>query len=242
MFVHAGFFHLLGNMLFLYLFGCCVEDMVGRWRYLALYLLGGLLAELAYIAMTPEHFASEIPLGGASGAISACLGAYLLLRAGADIEFKYFAWFFFRAFGGDFSLAAWIPLSFWFIKDLVFAAISFHSGQGEGGVAFGAHVGGFLTGLGIIGIYKLFDNKEAKPSEQAKVRAAQKPAPQASFQMRTASEEPAIIYLSENGNQTGPFSLGQVQQMMAQGGVTGQTFYWQDGMAEWRSVSELGLA
>ena len=67
MFVHEGFFHLLGNMLFLYLFGCCVEDTIGRWRFVALYLVGGVLAELAYIAMTPDHFMSETALGGASG-------------------------------------------------------------------------------------------------------------------------------------------------------------------------------
>ena len=68
MFVHAGFFHLLGNMIFLFLFGCCVEDMLGRVRFIMFYLVGGLLAELAYIASTPIHFASNIPMGGASGA------------------------------------------------------------------------------------------------------------------------------------------------------------------------------
>src|SRR5262245_2972861 len=81
MFVHAGFFHLLGNMLYLFLFGCCVEDIIGRWRFTALYLLGGFAAELVYIAATPDHFSSEIRMGGASGAISACMGAYLPLRS-----------------------------------------------------------------------------------------------------------------------------------------------------------------
>src|SRR5690349_4737001 len=86
MFVHAGFFHLLGNMLYLFLFGCCVEDMIGRWRFAMLYLIGGLAADLVYIALTPDHFASEVPMGGASGAISVCMGAYLLLRSNVDIE------------------------------------------------------------------------------------------------------------------------------------------------------------
>src|SRR5436190_15241698 len=60
MFVHAGFFHLLGNMVFLFLFGCCVEDIIGRWKFLGIYLLGGLVANFVYIAVSPEHFASEI--------------------------------------------------------------------------------------------------------------------------------------------------------------------------------------
>ena len=95
MFVHAGFFHLLGNMIFLFLFGSCVEDMIGRLRFVIFYLPGGFVAEFVYIAMSPEHFMSPHPMGGASGAISACMGMYLLLRADADIEFKYFYFFFF---------------------------------------------------------------------------------------------------------------------------------------------------
>lgn len=90
MFVHAGILHLLGNMIFLFLFGCCVEDMIGRLRFAVFYLVSGLLAAMAFIAMSPAHFHSLIPMGGASGAITACQGMYLLLRAGAEIEFKYF--------------------------------------------------------------------------------------------------------------------------------------------------------
>jgi len=114
MFVHAGFFHLLGNMLYLFLFGCCVEDIIGRWRFTTLYLLSGLVAEFSYIAGTPEHFSSEIPMGGASGAITACMGAYLLLRAHVKIDFKYFALIFFKVFSGDFSMAAWVVIRFGF--------------------------------------------------------------------------------------------------------------------------------
>jgi membrane associated rhomboid family serine protease len=110
MFVHAGIFHLAGNMLFLFLFGSCVEDIIGRWRFAGFYLAGGLIAEIAYIAMSPQHFRSEIPMGGASGAISTCMGMYLLLRADVNIEFKYFFWFFLiylRA--GEFEIPAWWP-------------------------------------------------------------------------------------------------------------------------------------
>src|SRR5439155_21914168 len=128
--VHAGFFHLLGNMLFLFLFGCCVEDMIGRWKFLALYLLGGLAAEVTYIAAIADHFASEIPMGGASGAISACMVAYLLLRSEVDIDFRYFGLVFFRPFSGEFSLAAWVAISFWFLKDLFFAGLAHYQGDG----------------------------------------------------------------------------------------------------------------
>ena len=75
MFVHEGIFHLLGNMIFLFLFGSCVEDVLGRWRYTVFYLLGGLVSAITQIALTAEHFESEVPLGGASGAISACMAA-----------------------------------------------------------------------------------------------------------------------------------------------------------------------
>src|SRR6185436_10323940 len=71
MFVHGGIFHLVGNMVYLFLFGACVEDLIGRWRFLAFYLISGIVAALTYIALTPSHFESEIPMGGASGAISA---------------------------------------------------------------------------------------------------------------------------------------------------------------------------
>src|SRR5205085_962953 len=131
MFVHAGFLHLLGNMIYLFLFGCCVEDLIGRGQFLALYLLSGVVADFVYIACSPEHFASEIPMGGASGAISACMGAYLLLRAHAEIEFKYFALLFFRFFSGEFSLAAWVVISFWFLKDLFFAGLSYYANRAD---------------------------------------------------------------------------------------------------------------
>src|SRR5438093_713573 len=69
LFVHEGFLHLLGNMIYLFLFGSCVEDIIGRGAFIGFYLLGGLAANFTYIAATPEHFASSIPLGGASGAV-----------------------------------------------------------------------------------------------------------------------------------------------------------------------------
>ena len=71
---------------------------------------------------TPDHFMSIHPMGGASGAINACMGMYLLLRAGADIEFKYFFWFFYMR-AGEFEIPAWAAISFWFLKDLLWAVL-----------------------------------------------------------------------------------------------------------------------
>src|SRR5262249_33716935 len=142
----------------------CVEDMIGRWWFLGLYLLGGFLAQLTYIAGSPDHFASEIPMGGASGAISACMGAYLVLRTRVKIDFRYFALIFFRFFSGDFSLPAWVVISFWFAKDLFFAALTYSLNEGHGGVAFGAHVGGFLAGLALVGLPKLVVKKQPAPN------------------------------------------------------------------------------
>src|SRR5271163_2814163 len=89
MFVHGGFFHLLGNMIFLFLFGSCVEDIIGRLRFTVFYLVCGLVAEFAYIGMIPDHFASAIPMGGASGAISGCIGGFMLLLLRTHIDFKW---------------------------------------------------------------------------------------------------------------------------------------------------------
>jgi len=202
MFVHAGIFHLLGNMIFLFLFGCCVEDIIGRWRFLIFYLIGGLAAELSYIALTPGHFASDIPMGGASGAISTCIGMYLLLRADADIEFKYF--YFFLIFGGvgsgNFSVPAWMAISFWFVKDLFWMVLGYISEQKGGGVAFGAHVGGLLAGLALIGIYQW---RKRKCGETVADETAMSPPARAVVE--THNETPTI-YLHDGGVQSGPFN------------------------------------
>lgn len=239
MFVHAGFFHLLGNMLYLFLFGCCVEDMIGRWRFTALYLLGGFAAELAYIAGTPEHFASEIPMGGASGAISTCMGAYLLLRAKVDIDFKYFGMIFFKVFSGEFSLAAWVVITFWFLKDVFFAVLSYYVNEGGGGVAFGAHVGGFVAGLGLIGLHKLFSPKKKKAEPKRGPMRVNIPARAAAPVPVAVPTETPTLYVYEGEAEYGPFNLFQIQQMMSEGRVTDQALYWSEGMTEWRSISEL---
>lgn len=240
MFVHAGMFHLLGNMMFLFLFGCCVEDIIGHWRFLFFYLAGGLAAELVYITLIPAHFASTIPMGGASGAISACMGMYLLLRTNADIEFKYF--YFFLIFGGagsgDFSLPAWVAISFWFLKDLFWTVLGFIYQHAGGGVAFGAHVGGLLAGLGLIGACKIIERSRGKTTTNEIV----KPSPiriQVPARRETSPGETPTIYLHDGGVQSGPFTMFQIEQMLALGSISRDALYWSEGMTDWANVLEL---
>jgi membrane associated rhomboid family serine protease len=113
-FVHAGWLHLIGNMIYLFLFGSLVEDMMGRGQLLIFYLLGGLAADLVHIAFTPGHFASATMLVGASGAISACMGAFAVVMFRSSIEFKWLFFFSFRLFNGEFHSPTSLVMSFWF--------------------------------------------------------------------------------------------------------------------------------
>jgi membrane associated rhomboid family serine protease len=242
MFVHAGIFHLLGNMIFLFLFGSCVEDIIGRLRFAIFYLAGGLVAEFVFIAMSPDHFMSIRPMGGASGAISACMGMYLLLRADADIEFKYFLWlFFFYMRAGEFEIPAWMAISFWFLKDLLFAVLGFFNQSSRGGVAFGAHVGGFLGGLALVAIYKWIVRPREAEVEQPDLiidttaiiaaRAQHQPVP--------VTGETPTIFLHNGTEQTGPFTLSQVQAKLLHGEISRDMLYWSEGMTEWQGVLDL---
>ncbi|HWF18973.1 MAG TPA: rhomboid family intramembrane serine protease [Verrucomicrobiae bacterium] len=267
MFVHQGFFHLFGNMIYLFLFGACVEDMIGRLHFSIFYLVCGIGSSLAYIMFSPQHFASDIPEGGASGAISACIGGYLLLRAKAHIQFKWIVIFFFRFFQGDFTMPAWIAISFWFLKDfgmmLLSAALDAHGG----GVAFGAHVGGTLLGAGFIALEKIRLKKMPQEIEEEEVAikpvqivrkapaawAAPRPGQTRTISLHPAASEPPTpapaavpatsepptIHLSWDGAQSGPFTLSQVQQMFAAGEIPTTAYYWQEGMSDWRSAEEL---
>jgi membrane associated rhomboid family serine protease len=136
MFLHGGILHLLGNMLFLYVFANNVEDSMGHGRFLMFYLLCGVGAALTQVAMAP---ASTIPMVGASGAISGVLGAYLLLHPFARIKllFPYFVIFFAW-------VPAWIMLGLWFLFQLW---MSVATPADEAGVAFAAHAGGFVAGM-----------------------------------------------------------------------------------------------
>lgn len=136
MFLHGGWMHLAGNMLYLWIFGDNVEDEMGHGRFLAFYLACGLAAAAAQVWPDP---ASPVPMVGASGAIAGVLGAYLLLFPRARVDVLFIFVIFFRIF----SIPAWIVLGAWFGLQLV-------SGYSEpvegGGVAYWAHAGGFVAG------------------------------------------------------------------------------------------------
>lgn len=154
MFIHGGFWHLVGNMFFLGVFGDNVEDRLGHGRYLVFYLLGGVVATLAHAFLSG---ASQLPLVGASGAISALLGAYILLyprmRVLTFIAPFVLPWLLLRAFARvpRFYLAwfpAWLYLGYWaLIQFLEATGGTLAGGDVAGGVAWWAHVGGFLFGL-----------------------------------------------------------------------------------------------
>jgi len=137
MFLHGGWMHLIGNMLYLWIFGNNVEDAMGHRRFLLFYLLCGVAAAGAQAAMDPQ---SEIPMVGASGAISGVLGAYLLLYPQARVLVLIPLGWFTRIV----PLPAAIVLGFWFVFQLLNALLA---PAGQGGVAFMAHIGGFIAGM-----------------------------------------------------------------------------------------------
>src|SRR5665648_141558 len=139
MFMHAGLMHLGGNMLYLWIFGDNVEDSMGSIKYLMFYLVGGLVASLTHIYFNPG---SQIPTVGASGAIAAVLGAYLVLYPQSRVMTIIPLGFFIRLT----SIPAIFVLGFWFILQLFNGVFSLGA-EDVGGVAFWAHIGGFVTGL-----------------------------------------------------------------------------------------------
>jgi membrane associated rhomboid family serine protease len=144
MFMHGGFAHLFGNMLYLWIFGDNLEDRLGHVRYLAFYLLTGLLASLAHVA---TNAGSYIPSLGASGAISGVLGGYILLHPHNRVRAIVL-----RGFLTE--IPAWAAIGVWFLFQLVNGLGLFSTGSQVGGVAYAAHIGGFVVGLALI---KLFD-------------------------------------------------------------------------------------
>ena len=142
MFMHGGWLHLLGNMLFLWIFGDNVEDRLGHLKFLFFYLLAGIAATLAQFALAPH---STVPNVGASGAIAGVLGAYLVFYPGSRVNTLIFIGVFFTIA----RVSAFVVIGFWFLLQLVDALISIgpSNGTAGGGVAYFAHVGGFVLGL-----------------------------------------------------------------------------------------------
>jgi membrane associated rhomboid family serine protease len=146
MFVHGGLLHVGGNMLYLWIFGKNVEDSMGHGRFVAFYLVCGLAAAAAQYLQNP---ASAVPMVGASGAVSGTLGAYLVLHPHARIWTLVIFGFFVRVI----PVPALVVLGFWVV--LQFANSVFTFGRGDtGGVAFLAHLGGFIVGLLLINVFR----------------------------------------------------------------------------------------
>ncbi len=144
MFLHGGWMHLLGNMLYLWIFGNNVEDAMGHGRFLVFYLLCGLAAALAQSLIDPG---STIPMIGASGAIAGVLGAYLMLHPRANVRVLLVIFFYIRLL----NVPAVIVLGLWFALQLL---SGWGSSAEEGGVAFWAHIGGFVAGIVLIPLFK----------------------------------------------------------------------------------------
>ena len=144
MFLHGGWFHLIGNMWFLWLFGNNVEDSMGRFRYAAFYLLCGLAAAATQTFLSPD---SPVPMVGASGAISGVMGAYVILYPRVQVHMLVFIVIFVTRI----VVPAYLMLGYWFLLQLLGGTTSL---GGEGGVAFWAHVGGFVGGALLIPLFR----------------------------------------------------------------------------------------
>jgi membrane associated rhomboid family serine protease len=145
-FLHGSWMHILGNALFLWIFGRAIEDVMGPMRFLGFYILCGLVASAAQILVNPS---SPVPTVGASGAISGVMGAYLLLFPRVRVHMFFFFFLIFR-------IPAWIVLLYWFGIQVLSGLPELNSvGDGPtGGVAVWAHVGGFVTGLLLVRFFE----------------------------------------------------------------------------------------
>jgi membrane associated rhomboid family serine protease len=147
MFMHGGFMHALGNLWFLHIFGDNVEDNMGPARFAVFYLLCGVAAAITQVAVNP---ASAVPMVGASGAIAGVLAAYLVLYAGARVVtlipiFIFLHWT---------ELPAWVFIALWFVMQFFNGMGSLAHGGAGGGVAYWAHIGGFLAGLILVFVFR----------------------------------------------------------------------------------------
>jgi membrane associated rhomboid family serine protease len=161
-FMHAGWLHLLGNMLYLWIFANNVEDRLGRLGFLVFYLTGGVAAGLAQVAVAPN---STIPSLGASGSIAAALGAYLVFFPRARITSLVFLGFFYQLI----DVPAVLVLGFWFVLQLIDGLTSIGMVETSGGVAFFAHIGGFVAGAVVARVLAGIPGRPGRPPAPAAV-------------------------------------------------------------------------
>ncbi|MGB9723402.1 MAG: rhomboid family intramembrane serine protease [Chloroflexia bacterium] len=157
MFLHGGFLHIGGNMLYLWIFGNNVEDEMGRWQFTVFYLLCGVLAGLAQVAAGPDE---RIPAIGASGAIAGVLGAYLVLFPRARVATLVIFGYFIRVA----YLPAALLLGFWFVLQLLNGFVALSSPFQSSGVAWFAHIGGFIAGLLLVWLFARRRRRPAPPA------------------------------------------------------------------------------
>jgi membrane associated rhomboid family serine protease len=155
MFLHGGWMHLIGNMLYLWIFGDNVEDVMGHARFAGFYVICGIIAVYSHAVIDP---ASTVPMVGASGAISGVLGAYLMLFPRAQVLVLIPLGFFTRLM----YVPAGVALGIWFLLQILSGGMSL--GREGGGIAFFAHIGGFLAGMALIGVFKRQDVKLFAPA------------------------------------------------------------------------------
>lgn len=145
MFLHGSWFHILGNLWFLWVFGDNVEDVMGPVRFVAFYLLCGCAAAAAQILSSPD---SAVPMIGASGAIGGVMGAYALLFPFVRVHMLVIIFFWIERI----IVPAWLMLGYWFLLQVISGIPAL--GASSGGVAFWAHVGGFLTGAALVFVFR----------------------------------------------------------------------------------------
>src|SRR5215510_9118994 len=157
MFMHGGIAHIAGNMLFLWIFGDNIEDRLGHVRYIIFYLLCGVIASLAHVFATAAFATDQsgmlVPSLGASGAISGVLGGYILLypsRRVTVILFRFLT-----------DVPAYVAIGLWFVFQLISGLGMLGGGSQQGGVAYAAHVGGFIAGLALIKVFETGKKNQA---------------------------------------------------------------------------------
>ena len=220
MFLHAGFLHLLGNMVYLFLFGAVVEDRFGRVKFLLFFLVGGLIAAAVHIIFSSPASAG-IPMVGASGAISSCLGAFVILHPQTHVQFRYFFWLIFPFLNGEFTLPSWLVISLWFLNDLIGFGMETMAPNSGGGIAFAAHIGGTISGLIIATGFRMLRSSGGKGSRKEK------------------QSDKREIFLHHDGEKMGPFSMTEVGYMRETGVIGTETHFWEDGMSCWEPIGRL---
>ena len=154
MFLHGGWFHLIGNMMFLWVFGNNIEDAMGHVKFALFYVISGLTAAFAQMVVNPD---STIPMVGASGAVSGVMGAYILLYPHARIHTFIFLGF----FATTMQLKAGVMLGYWILLQIL-GSIPSLTGIDRGGVAFFAHIGGFVAGLIFVKLFETGEHRERR--------------------------------------------------------------------------------